>query len=1180
MRRNTTLKERVLALVLVCTLLISGGSYLTLLADASAGQAASTALQETTLIAKNDAWKYLDNGSDQGTVWRNVYVDDNLWKTAGAPLGYASSGKGTDLNQWIEYGPDSSNKYITSYFRKEFQVTQADQIQSLAAKMIRDDGAVIYLNGQEVYRANMPAGAITSSTLAASAVGDERPEESFTIDASLLLDGTNVLAAEVHQNAKTSSDLFFSLELKASDAALPTVPPVSASNQGLLGEYYTGTSTFDFGDYKATTIETQINFSNLDPVLQTWTGLQDNANARWTGQIMPPQSGDYTFYMMGDNGFRLWVDDKLVIDHWVDDWDKEQTSTPVTLQGGTKYNFKVEYFENYGGSNLYLRWSAPSMPKEIVPISAFFLPANYNGPVAGSVASDGSTVSLSVYSNLSALPAGLLNHLSLTADGQSFQIQSVEQGSVPSVVKLKTAGIIKPKQIVNVSYDGQAGLQTADGAMVGSFTFSPANLSEAENYAPFAIAMSFNGSPKTNRSFAWYTNYNVPDRAPAGAKDSIVEVVPANQEFGSPATKRFVGKPEETRVLNLKITNTTNGTFISHKALADGLTPGTAYKYRVGSDGNWSATGNFTTEADSENTYDFLYLTDSQGANTQEYQLWGKTLTNSLAKFPNAKFLVMTGDQVDAGALETQWLDYFGQAQQNFMNLPVMAAVGNHEGPYNDNYYYHFNYPNDSIEDPLPPGSVYSFDYGDAHIMVLNTMDMGWDERQKASFDQEIEWLKREVAETDKKWKVVAFHKAIYSVGGHAIDGDILALRQTLYPVFDELGIDVVLQGHDHTFMRSHQMYNNAPVAGVKKDESGNPLNPDGTLYMINNSAGNKYYDIKDGVDRYYAAVYQQPKKPIFSGIRMTENSFSINSYISGEDQPFDTYTIVRDDAKPASVEGLTATTSEGKTVLTWNMPQNANAGDAVRGFRIYENNGKMGKNWSVYMPADAKATSYQYTVEGIDPNKRYEFTVKAVDKRDNSLPVSVTTVLAAPTNPVVDDGRNTFGWTSLTEYEDISNYEYSVDSGQSWTPATANPQPVGNQDYAAGTVMVRVKGDEALNIPAGLTLASNMAFTLDNSTGKYSFSGAIQRGEQLQIDVAVEKLAADYSGGANAVFELMDGDTPILISSVPIKQDKLSISQYFNVTGTNYKVKVFIMDQFNSDLSVPQQLARPIVFQ
>ncbi|MBW7457574.1 metallophosphoesterase, partial [Paenibacillus sepulcri] len=735
-------------------------------------------------------------------------------------------------------------------------------------------------------------------------------------------------------------------------------------------------------------------------------------------------------------------------------------------------------------------------------------------------------------------------------------------------------------QAVSLEYDGQGGLQYADGTAAGSFKLAPVNLSELVDYSPIAIAMSFNGSPMTNRAFAWYTSYEVPQNAPANIMDSIVEVVPADQDFDSAKALRFTGKPEETKALNLKITNSTNGSFISHKVLADGLTPGTAYKYRVGSDGNWSAAGTFTTEGDNENSYEFLYMTDSQGSNSQDYTVWANTLKNGLEDFPNAKFLVMTGDQVDAGSLESQWLDYFGKPQDMLMNLPLMAAVGNHEGPYNDNYYYHFNYPNDSIKNPLPPGSVYSYDYGDAHIMVLNTMDIAWDDRQKESFRQELEWLKKEVAETDKKWKIVTFHKAIYSVGNHAKDSDILEMRKMLYPVFDELGIDVVLQGHDHTFMRSYQMYGDKPVADIDMDENGNPLNPGGTLYMINNSAATKFYDVMPNVDRYYAAKFEQPRIAIYSGIRMTENSITIDSYKSGEDNPFDTYTIVRNDGRPDPVEKLTAVKNDdGKTVLSWDKPKNVSAEDAVRGYRIYEADGKLG-NWSVYIPAVDGQESYQYAVEGTDPGQVYKFAVTAVDKRDNSEASIVSQTPMAPTTPVVDDLNNTFGWTNVPGFAEPADYEYSVDAGASWQPAAANPQPVGDHDYAAGSVVVRVAADEAAGTAAGLTLASNKPFTVSSMEGTYTLTGDTKRtGDQIQVSVEVEKVA-EYSGDAYVVFELLNGETPVLINAVPLKQTKSTISQYFNKTGSEYKVKVFVFNQFNSDLAKPERLAKPLVLQ
>ncbi|MEK3731848.1 MULTISPECIES: PA14 domain-containing protein [Paenibacillus] len=1124
-------------------------------------------------IEKDSQWTYLDDGSDQGTAWKEPNFDDSSWKKAPAPLGYAGSGKGQDLNTWIGYGSDAGNKHLTTYFRQEFQVTDAAAIKQLEASLIRDDGAVIYLNGQEVYRTNMPSGEITYRTTASTAVGDERNAYVFEIDPALLVDGTNVMAASVHQDRGASSDLFFSLELKGSDSA----PPVVGKDNGLLGEYYTGRSNFDFGDHKGTAIDSRIEFRNLDPILQSLTGQADNANVRWTGQIMPPQTDDYTFYMIGDNGFRLWIDDQLIIDHWVNDWDIEQTSTPIHLNGGQKYKIKIEYFEDYGGSNLYLRWSTPSMAKEIVPDHVFYLPEDYNGPVAATVMADGLNISLEMLSDLGALPGALQDHITVTADDTQLTLLDVLQDRDPSLMTVQVAEAITPIRRVNIAYDGLAGLQLADGTNVGSFAFTAINQSEVVDYTPFDIAMSLHGDAKTRRSFAWYSQYPNPATAPAGIRDSEVQVVRAGESFDSPTMKSFRGTSEE---IHVRVTRSTNANYLSHKVVVEGLEPGTTYQYRLGSGGYWSKHGQFTTEREEENEFSFLYMTDSQGGNTDDYKAWADTVRAGVQNFPDSKFLLMPGDMVDVGDLEEQWHDYFTQPQDELMNLPLMTTIGNHEGPYNNNFYYHFNLPDNSFTDSNPAGAVYSFDYGPAHFMVLNTGDIPWDNAQKSSFEKQIEWLRKEVAQTDKKWKVVAFHKAIYSVGGHALDRDILELRETLYPIMDELGIDLVLQGHDHTFMRSFQMYGDKPVQNVVTDSNGNVIDPDGTLYLINNAAGRKYYGVRGDVDKYYAAKYSQPYKPMYTGIKVTEDSLTLQTYITGESAPMDEYTIVRNDGRPDAVEGLSAGKSgNGRAVLSWSMPQTVDAEDPIRGFRIHEVNGQLGPNWSAYIPVEAGKTSYQYEVPGTTPNEAYEFAVTTVDKRDNSAAVKVAVsgnVPAAPTAPVVDDGHNTFGWTHVPGYEQPSDYEFSVDGGTSWQPVTANPQPVGDGNYPAGEVMVRVQADAASGRQAGLPLASDKPFTENSLHETFQLSGEVTRDGQLKVDVKVAR-AAEYSGDPYVVFELMDGNTPLLINAIPIRQDVLEVSQYFNVNGSQYSVKVFVFDEFNSDPEVPIHLAKPI---
>ena len=178
---------------------------------------------DTVLVPATAAWKYLDNGSDQATAWRLPSFDDSAWAAGPAELGYGDGGEATTVG----FGPDPNNKYITTYFRHVFSVANPSAYQSLTLDLRRDDGAVVYLNGAEVFRSNMPSGEITSTTLASVAVGgsDETTYVVETLSPSSLVAGTNVLAVEIHQANVTSTDISFALELLASDALTVTRGP-------------------------------------------------------------------------------------------------------------------------------------------------------------------------------------------------------------------------------------------------------------------------------------------------------------------------------------------------------------------------------------------------------------------------------------------------------------------------------------------------------------------------------------------------------------------------------------------------------------------------------------------------------------------------------------------------------------------------------------------------------------------------------------------------------------------------------------------------------------------------------------------------------------------------------------------------------------------------------------------
>jgi len=185
--------------------------------------AAEVPAADATLVSGGSIWKYVDNGSNLGTAWRAASFNDSGWASGSAQLGYGDGDEATLLS----FGPDANNKFITTYFRRAFSVADASVFTSLTLRVLRDDGAVVYLNGTEVWRTNMPAGGVSHTTLASVALGgaDETTFFQTNISPNLLLSGTNVLAVELHQANSTSTDISFDLQLIGTDA--PATPLIT-----------------------------------------------------------------------------------------------------------------------------------------------------------------------------------------------------------------------------------------------------------------------------------------------------------------------------------------------------------------------------------------------------------------------------------------------------------------------------------------------------------------------------------------------------------------------------------------------------------------------------------------------------------------------------------------------------------------------------------------------------------------------------------------------------------------------------------------------------------------------------------------------------------------------------------------------------------------------------------------
>jgi hypothetical protein len=178
-------------------------------------------LAQTTLVPFNSSWKYLDNGSDQGTAWKETGFNDFAWSSGNAKLGYGNDNETTKLS----YGPNASAKYLTTYFRKAIQITDASLFSAFSLKIRRDDGIVMYINGTERYRNNMPSGNISYLTKAASTCSDDgRTTQSATLPAGSLVSGHNVIAVEIHQAESSSSDIAFDLELMGINDSTSVAP--------------------------------------------------------------------------------------------------------------------------------------------------------------------------------------------------------------------------------------------------------------------------------------------------------------------------------------------------------------------------------------------------------------------------------------------------------------------------------------------------------------------------------------------------------------------------------------------------------------------------------------------------------------------------------------------------------------------------------------------------------------------------------------------------------------------------------------------------------------------------------------------------------------------------------------------------------------------------------------------
>ena len=395
-----------------------------------------------------------------------------------------------------------------------------------------------------------------------------------------------------------------------------------------------------------------------------------------------------------------------------------------------------------------------------------------------------------------------------------------------------------------------------------------------------------------------------------------------------------------------------------------GLEANTTYYYTVEKNGVQSEVQEYKTG--SFDSVKMLYVGDPQNgealtagsgaANTaarNDAFAWNRTLEIATAQNPGVNFIISAGDQVNktGQAKEEEYAGYLSPAV--LAGLPVATTIGNHDS-LNPDYTYHFNNPNATENGKTQAGGDYYYSYGAGLFIVLNTNNYNVAEHEKT--------IQEAIASApDAAWRVVTIHQDIYGTSLDHSDTDGMILRTQLTPIFDKYDIDVVLQGHDHTYSRSKLLYGDGQTHGTYEfrlnadgsdydwdnafntqtdekiplypeegdtastalhdafqadngcytieDTTGNTVvNPKGTLYMTANSAsGSKFYELIP-TQQDYIAERSQNWLPSYSVIDMDSDSFSITTYqITAEGKVEaidDTFTIQKTDGAATLTEG------------------------------------------------------------------------------------------------------------------------------------------------------------------------------------------------------------------------------------------------------------------------------------
>ena len=493
------------------------------------------------------------------------------------------------------------------------------------------------------------------------------------------------------------------------------------------------------------------------------------------------------------------------------------------------------------------------------------------------------------------------------------------------------------------------------------------------------------GKDGTERNFTWYANTK---------EKGKFEFVKLNAE------KDF----KDATVLDATVIEKTNlPGYSSNQVTLDGLEPDTEYMYRFSNGDAFSEVKTFKTGGKGD--FSFFAAGDPQigsGGHLNGEDGWDKTLKLLPELDSSASFLLSLGDQVQAGKDEEEYDAYINR--EGFNGLTLAPIIGNHDDRGNA-HEEHFKVSNVQNEGKSNAGSNYYYVYNNTLFICLNSNNKDYAEHRVT--------IKKAVAENPNvKWRVVTFHHPPYTVAKHALDDYITDMRSTLVPILKENKIDLVLNGHDHVYTRTHVMDGTKPIIEWENGEEGKApneyVNPKGIIYVTTNSAsGSKHYDIMKNQNFEFSAFKNQEYVPNISNLKITDNSIEVTTYRTNDSSVVDSFKIIKEDptpVKPSEVrvtfkvdenKGKFVPNEDGVILNTRVLPMNFNAtklekmAPEVEGLEGYKF-----KGWDKEFVGELD--------QDLTINAIFEKVEKTEPEEDNSVEPTKPT----PTQPEKDDTR------------------------------------------------------------------------------------------------------------------------------------------------------------------------------